>query len=74
MQVLAKDLPHLVSAARASRRNITVKLLSDDDHLFLRLAPGTTSSLSEYFVPAPLDPRVPQDILAWLKALPTSSR
>jgi dienelactone hydrolase len=70
-QVLARDLPHLVNAARDAHRNITVKLLPNDDHLFLRLSPGATSTLAEYFVPAPLDPRVPQAISTWIRSLST---
>ena len=72
INILASDLPHLVNAARAAHRNLTVKILPQDDHLFLRLAPGTPNDHSEYAVPAPLDPRVPQTILAWLRSLPTA--
>jgi dienelactone hydrolase len=74
VQVLASDLPHLVNAARAAHRKITVKVLPEDDHLFLRLPASAVSNGSEYFVPAPLDPRVPQTILQWLRSLPTSAR
>ena len=72
--VLARDLPHLVDAARASHRNITVKLLPEDDHLFIRLAADQSADGREELLPAPLDPRVAQDILAWMRSLPTSSR
>ncbi|HEY5257952.1 MAG TPA: alpha/beta fold hydrolase [Candidatus Baltobacteraceae bacterium] len=71
-QIRAGDLHYLVDAARAAHRQITVKLLPEDDHLFLRLAPTQANDGSEYYVAAPLDPRVPQTILRWLKTLPTS--
>jgi len=74
LNVLASDLPHLVNAARAAHRAITVRVFPQDDHLFLRLAPTAPDDHSEYEVPTPLDPRVAQAILAWLQTLPTSGR
>lgn len=67
IQVLPSDLHHLVDAARAAHRRITVRLLSGDDHLFIHVPAGASGG-SEYEIPAPLDPRVAADILAWMHA------
>lgn len=65
-QVLAADTPRLVNAARAANRNVTVVMLSGDDHLFIKLDPEKTSTLAEYFVPSYLDPALFTAIEAWL--------
>jgi uncharacterized protein len=66
IQILATDLPRLVDAAEAAKRNVTVRLLPDDDHLFLKLPPDQPSTGAEYFEPAHIDPALGQAILNWL--------
>ncbi len=66
MQVLASDLPHLVDAARTAHRNITVRLLPDDDHIFLKLPGAQRSTGTEYYRPAYIDPALAAAILSWL--------
>lgn len=66
LQVLPSDLHHLSDAARAAQRDVTIKLLRGDDHLFVDVPQGHPP-FWEYTVAEPLDPRVPQDILAWLR-------
>ena len=68
IQVLAKDTPRLVDAAKATHRQLTVVMLPDDDHLFIKLAPGDSSSGAEYFIPAYLDPQLLRAIESWLAA------
>jgi hypothetical protein len=65
-QVLPADTPRLVNAARAAGRNVTVVMLQDDDHLFIKLPPNQASSLGEYFTPSYLDPALFAAIDAWL--------
>lgn len=67
IQVLPADLPRLVRAARAAHRNVTVDLLAGDDHLFIHLPGNERSTLSEYFVPSYLDPKLFSSIDAWLR-------
>ena len=67
--MLAADTPRLVNAARAANRNVTVAMLPDDDHLFLKLDPNKTSTGAEYFTPSYLDPALFAAIEAWLKSL-----
>ncbi len=69
VQVLAADTPRLVNAARAAGRQVTVVMLPDDDHLFIKLAPGEASTGVEYFIPAALDPALLAAIQDWLSAL-----
>ncbi len=73
-QVLAHDLPNLVEAARTAHKNIMVRILPEDNHLFMRLGKDLASTPARYEVPQPLDPRVAQDILTRIKSLSTSSR
>lgn len=70
IQVLAKDLPPLIAAAHKAKRNITVRVFDGDDHLFIRVPANVRADGSEYFVPAPLDPRVADAILKWADAIP----
>ncbi|HEV3091452.1 MAG TPA: alpha/beta fold hydrolase [Candidatus Cybelea sp.] len=65
-QVLPADTPRLVAAARAANRNVTVVMLPNDDHLFITIPADRESSLSEYFVPAYLDPALFGAIESWL--------
>lgn len=67
IQVLPADTPRLVAAARAAKRNVTVVMLDGDDHLFLKLAAGESSSGGEYFTPSYLDPALFDAIESWLK-------
>ncbi len=70
IQVLAGDTPRLVNAARAANRRVTLVMLPNDDHLFIELAPGATSSGGEYFTPAYLDPALFTAIESWLNVKP----
>jgi uncharacterized protein len=74
IQVLAADTPRLVNAARAANRQITVVMLPDDDHLFIKLAPNDSSTGAEYFVPSYLDPGLFGAIETWLAALAAPQR
>jgi dienelactone hydrolase len=65
-QVLAADLPTLVDAAKNAGRDITVRILPNDDHIFFRLAEDQKSTGEEYFQPAYLDPELYAIILSWL--------
>jgi dienelactone hydrolase len=69
IQVLAKDTPRLVDAARTADRQVTVTMLPNDDHLFLALPTGEASTGAEYFTPSYLDPALFDAIEAWLVAL-----
>jgi dienelactone hydrolase len=68
-QVLAADTPRLVNAARAANRNVTVAMLPNDDHLFLKLEPDKSSTGAEYFAPSYLDPALFAAIESWLRLL-----
>lgn len=65
-QVLATDLPTLVDAAKNAGRDITVRIIPNDDHIFLRLPEAQKSTGEEYYQPAYLDPEVSATILTWL--------
>ncbi len=69
-QILAKDLPPMLAAAHAARRNVTAIVLAGDNHLFMVLKPDQVEDFSEYGVAAPLDPRVPRAILRWARLIP----
>jgi pimeloyl-ACP methyl ester carboxylesterase len=66
IQVLAADTPRLVEAARAANRKLTVVMLPDDDHLFIKLDANESSTGGEYFTPAYLDPALFTAIESWL--------
>lgn len=74
IQVLAADMPRLVNAARAASRHVTVVTLPDDDHLFIKLGPGDSSTGAEYFTPSYLDSGLFGAIEAWLAALAPQRR
>jgi alpha-beta hydrolase superfamily lysophospholipase len=70
-QVLPADLPRLVDAARATNHEVTVRTFSGDNHLFEKIVgpqPQTPAvALHQYLtVPARVDPRVLDDLIAWL--------
>ena len=72
VQVLPKDLPRLVNAAKQHNPHVTVHLFSGDNHLFMPAMPGTESSpqaaLKQYLtVPARMDPAVLRTLIGWLK-------
>jgi pimeloyl-ACP methyl ester carboxylesterase len=67
-QVLPSDTPRLVIAARSAHRDVTIKMLPGDDHLFINLPGDQTSSISEYFIPSYLDPALFAAIDSWLKS------
>ncbi|MHB8140948.1 MAG: alpha/beta hydrolase family protein [Vulcanimicrobiaceae bacterium] len=71
LQVLPRDLPRLVDAARSHNPNVTVRIFSNDNHLFMPVTPGMPLTLRaevrQYFsVAGRIDPRVVHTILAWL--------
>lgn len=66
IQVLAADTPRLVEAARAANRKLTVVMLPDDDHLFIKLDASESSTGGEYFTPSYLDPALLRAIESWL--------
>lgn len=67
IQVLPADLPHLVKAARATGRNVTVRIFPDDDHLMMSVPSGPSTG-AEYFKPGVVDPAVIDAIIGWLQA------
>ncbi len=66
IQVLAADTPRLVAAARTAGRRVTLVMLADDDHLFIKLPPGQPSTGGEYYAPSYLDPALFAAIENWL--------
>lgn len=66
-QVLPSDTPLLVNAAKAAHRDVTVVMLQDDDHLFIKIPADEDSSIGEYFTPSYLDPALFAAIESWLK-------
>ena len=66
IQVLAADTPRLVEAARSANRKLTVVMLPNDDHLFIKLGPAQASTGGEYFTPSYLDPALFSAIESWL--------
>lgn len=69
IQVLPSDTPRLVAAARAAHRQVSVVMLPGDDHIFMKLPPGATSTIGEYFTPSYLDPALFTAIESWLANL-----
>jgi len=67
-QVLAKDLPRLVNAAKAAHRDVTVRVFPNDDHLFITVPSGQTAVSAEYLAPHRVDPAMIGALLAWLRA------
>jgi pimeloyl-ACP methyl ester carboxylesterase len=67
IQVLAADTPRLVEAAHSTHRRLTVVMLPDDDHLFIKLGAAQTSTGGEYFTPSYLDPALFRAIESWLR-------
>ena len=66
IQVLPADTPRLADAARSAKRDVTVVMLDGDDHLFIKLDPGDSSTGGEYFTPSYLDPALFTAIKTWL--------
>ena len=71
VQVLAKDLPRLVTAARATNHDVTVRVFSGDNHLFMPITSGEPATplaaLHQYLSVADwIDPRVLDALLEWL--------
>jgi dienelactone hydrolase len=69
IQVLAKDLPRLVNAARAAHRDVTVVQFPNDDHIFITVPGSQKSTLAEYMVPHRVDPAMTSVLLTWLDDL-----
>ena len=67
-QVLAKDLPRLVDAAKSAHRDITVRVFPNDDHLFITVPDGQAAVPAEYLAPHRVDPAMIDALLAWLHA------
>jgi len=66
IQVLPADTPRLVQAAQNAHRNVTVVMLQDNDHLFIKLPADEPSTGAEYFTPSYLDPALFSAIETWL--------
>ena len=66
IQVLPADTPRLVQAAQNAHRDVTVVMLQDDDHLFIKLPADEPSTGGEYFTPSYLDPALFAAIETWL--------
>jgi len=71
VQVLPADVPRLVAAARSVNGDVTVRIFSNDNHLFEPTTPGVKqtpyAALQQYLtVPARLDPRTLTALNAWL--------
>jgi alpha-beta hydrolase superfamily lysophospholipase len=67
-QVLAKDLPRLVDAAKSAHRDVTAHVYPNDDHLFITVPGAAPAVMGEYMVPHRVDPAMVSDLLAWLKS------
>jgi dienelactone hydrolase len=70
-QVLVRDLPRISAAARAHNPAVTVLTFAGDNHLFEASLPGTAhdplAAVHQYLtVPAHIDQRVIDALLAWL--------
>ncbi len=66
IQVLPADTPRLVHAAQNAHRDVTVVMLQNDDHLFIKLPADEPSTGGEYFTPSYLDPALFAAIETWL--------
>ncbi|MGA2758789.1 MAG: alpha/beta fold hydrolase [Candidatus Cybelea sp.] len=66
IQVLPADTPRLVQAAQSTHRDVTVVMVQDDDHLFIKLPADEASTGGEYFTPSYLDPALFAAIETWL--------
>jgi pimeloyl-ACP methyl ester carboxylesterase len=66
IQVLPADTPRFVQAAQSAYRDVTVVMLQDDDHLFIKLPGDEPSTGDEYFTPSYLDPALFAAIETWL--------
>jgi dipeptidyl aminopeptidase/acylaminoacyl peptidase len=71
-QVLPKDLPRLVKAAKAHNDRVTVHVFPGDNHLFMCARPGTQRSpqaaVAQYLsVPGRIDPDVLKALVVWLR-------
>jgi uncharacterized protein len=68
IQVLPADSPRLVQAAQNAHRDVTVVMLQDDDHLFIKLPADEQSTGGEYFTPSYLDAALFTAIETWLRS------
>ncbi|HLY02129.1 MAG TPA: alpha/beta fold hydrolase [Candidatus Cybelea sp.] len=68
IQVLPADTPRLVQAAQNAHRDVTVVMVQDDDHLFIKLPADEASTGGEYFTPSYLDPALFAAIETWLES------
>lgn len=67
IQVSTPEIDALAAAATATHRNITSISFPNDNHLFMRLPKATISTGAEYLQPHPVDPRVLDAIVRWLR-------
>lgn len=72
VQVLPKDLPRLVNAAKQHNAHVTARIFPGDNHLFMHALPGATRSpqeaLKQYLqVPGSIDPAVLAALIGWLQ-------
>jgi alpha-beta hydrolase superfamily lysophospholipase len=72
VQVLPKDLPRLLKAAKQHNAHVTARIFPGDNHLFMRALPGTDrtpqAALEQYLeVPGSIDPAVLAALIGWLE-------
>lgn len=73
VQVLPKDLPRLVRAARLHDRDVSVHVFPGDNHLFMKVTPGEPltpqAAVHQYMtVPGYVDPAAISTLIRWLNA------
>lgn len=71
VEILPANLPRLVRAARRHNADVTARLFSGDNHLFMKITPGEPrtpfAALHQYLtVPARIDPSVLNETIVWL--------
>lgn len=66
-QVLVKDLPRLVDAAKSAHRDVTIRVFPNDDHLFITVPGDQVAVPAEYLAPHRIDPAMISALLSWLR-------
>jgi dienelactone hydrolase len=67
-QVLLKDLPRLLNAAKSAHRDVAVRVFPNDDHLFITVPANRQATIAEYMVPHHIDPAMISALLTWTDA------
>jgi dienelactone hydrolase len=67
-QVLAKDLPRLLNAAKAAHRDVKAVVFPNDDHLFITVPGKSEATIAEYMTPHRIDPAMISALLSWTDA------